>query len=217
MAEPIEAAEIASKAENEDEESVEPIGAVEDDEATIESERLPEEASKVLEPSALVSEPATSVSEPATPVSELVPAVPVSVTAVSEPTTAVPEPVTAVPEPATAAPEPATVVPEPVSAVPEPATAVPELAPVHQPAQSSPVDVIGTIEDDKVESPVKVEDHVDHLTNGEAVAAPSEPAEVKSAVEEISWSKEPSPPAALKTVVEDEVELIGSIDEENEE
>ena len=147
-----------------------------------------------------------------------------SVTAVSEPTTAVPEPVTAVPEPATAAPEPATVVPEPatvvpepVSAVPEPATAVPELAPVHQPAQSSPVDVIGTIEDDKVESPVKVEDHVDHLTNGEAVAAPSEPAEVKSAVEEISWSKEPSPPAALKTVVEDEVELIGSIDEENEE
>ena len=196
MAEPIEAAEIASKAENEDEESVEPIGAVEDDEATIESERLPEEASKVLEPSALVTEPATSVSEPATPVSEPVPAVPVSVTAVSEPTTAVPEP---------------------VSAVPEPATAVPELAPVHQPAQSSPVDVIGTIEDDKVESPVKVEDHVDHLTNGEAVAAPSEPAEVKSAVEEISWSKEPSPPAALKTVVEDEVELIGSIDEENEE
>ena len=182
MAEPIEAAEIASKAENEDEESVEPIGAVEDDEATIESERLPEEASKVLEPSALVSEPATSVSEPATPVSEPVPAVPVSVTAVSEPT-----------------------------------TAVPELAPVHQPAQPSPVDVIGTIEDDKVESPVKVEDHVDHLTNGEAVAAPSEPAEVKSAVEEISWSKEPSPPAALKTVVEDEVELIGSIDEENEE
>ena len=210
MAEPIEAAEIASKAENEDEESVEPIGAVEDEEATIESERLPEEESKVLEPSA-------SVSEPATPVSELVPAVPVSVTAVSEPTTAVPEPVTAVPEPATAAPEPATVVPEPVSAVPEAATAVPELAPVHQPAQSSPVDVIGTIEDDKVESPVKVEDHVDHLTNGEAVAAPSEPAEVKSAVEEISWSKEPSPPAALKTVVEDEVELIGSIDEENEE
>ena len=210
MAEPIEAAEIASKAENEDEESVEPIGAVEDDEATIESERLPEEASKVLEPSALVTEPATSVSEPATPVSEPVPAVPVSVTAVSEPTTAVPEPATAVPEPAT-------VVPEPVSAVPEPATAVPELAPVHQPAQSSPVDVIGTIEDDKVESPVKVEDHVDHLTNGEAVAAPSEPAEVKSAVEEISWSKEPSPPAALKTVVEDEVELIGSIDEENEE
>ena len=209
MAEPIEAAEIASKAENEDEESVEPIGAVEDDEATIESERLPEEESKVLEPSALVSEPATSVSEPATPVSEPVPAVPVSVTAVSEPTTAVPEPATAVPEPAT-------VVLEPVSAVPEPATAVPELAPVHQPAQSSPVDVIGTIEDDKVESPAKVEDHVDHLTNGEAVAAPSEPAEVKSAVEEISWSKEPAPPAALKTVVEDEVELIGSIDEENE-
>ncbi len=196
-------------------EPVEAIGSIEDD-------SLPE------------NKPAdTAVSEPITAVSEAVTAVPEPSAAVSEPSPAVPEEPHAVPEPPTAVPEPVTAVPE-LAPVHQPGkTTSHELSPKPEEKKarspSPSIVVLGTIHDSsssssprasKEASPVAsigvIEDSSPSSLRGSKEASPAAPSPLTNGV--AAAEKEASPGvSSLKTVEdtgEEDVEVIGTIDED---
>jgi hypothetical protein len=210
-------AEDNIKADEEDEvSSVEMIGGIEDDipkgssHTLIGSVQLESHSEPTLEsfakvPVPTVAEPTVSASSNPEPLEPLSVSAPESWVAVTESVPesraeAVPEPVAAaVPKPVAAVPEPvAAAVPKPVAAVPEPVAAVPEPA--------AAIESVGTVEeanDDDDDMPA-------------VTAATTTTAAAAADVEEVamSWSKEPTPPAAPAAKEQEEVELIGTIDEE---